>query len=600
MKTQKIAKACAGALLAWGGCTVALAQATSPSVNHGVVGWFLNKPDHTYKPSGYVPYPQDADASPPQYDTALILPASLTLSGLTTAGGTPTLLNLVGLSNPVVAPALPSTYVSFPFKTGPQNDADILINQATYSLNNNTLGQNFNVTTTLVDVGGGGAEYPVSQNVDFGSVYDPSFLGFYFINNQQWPMVASTPNFPAAAYYKFPVPLKPNHQYELRTYLAKNTVDDDGKGMMDDLTISMQAVTVNAVDDVNVDFQAQTGGTTASVLANDTILGVATTATNYVVTPKETLPAGVTLHPDGRIEVAPGQPQTYTISYQLCPDYGTNLFGTSFVSNACKTAKAQVSLIGAPPPPTVSISCTPSVLVDSAGSVATCTITADTVVTNPLTVQITPPTGSSRYQTTCTNPQTIAGGADSTSCTITATPNAVPGDGTVNASMSLLADSAYVIGTGTATVAVQDDDVPLLVDGRVVGGPATLPANLVGQTVSLTLHCTPDPAAPETVVLTIAADGMLSMTAPSSTYATSTCNPALAESMPTLPAPPGYQWLPSVVLPAAGNSNFHVTLTLSRVAAAPTPVPVLGQLALVLLGLFTAAVGAVRLRNMRV
>ena len=580
-----------GILLSVGASTGVFAQTQALETNWPVVGWFSNKPTGTLKPSGgEVPYPQDADANPVEYDTRLILPSTITIHGLTpppSGLNTPTLLYFSGLPNPDTSPN--PSYLAYPFKTGPQNDADILINQATYSLDDLNYGQDFNVTATLYDATTQ-QEYPLSKNVKFSEVYDPNWQGFQFINNQQWPMSPSAPHFAADA-YKFPVPLKPNHDYELRTYLAKNSTSSSGFGMMDDMVIYIQAVKAEANDDPNVDLPAATGGSTpTSVVTNDKLANVLVNpaASNYVVTPVGTLPAGVTLLPNGVIQVAPAQPQTYTIPYQLCPNYGPTLFGASFQSNACKTATAQVTLVGTPLPPTVSITCSPAIP-DSVGPAAVCTVKADTVVTNPLTVRLAPPTSNGRYQTDCSTSIQIPGGADQATCNITAVPNNIPGDGNVTATITLEADAAYVIGTGSASVTVQDDDLSIV--GSVQGAPAAFPPALVGQTVNYSLTCAPGTATPVSGQLTIGANGQLS--APSTHVDPGTvCTGMTVDGIGQLPAAPaGYTWTSAVATTGASNA-FVVTLVMAPGnPPVTTPVPTLQAWGLALLSLLVVGWG---------
>ena len=600
MRARKIGHLSVGVLAALVASTGALAQNQAITQNHAAVGWFSNQPVGTYGPAGGgVAYPQDADASPVQYDTRLILPGLLTVNGLT-AYGTQSFLTFSGL--PDSPPSLGANYVAYPFKTGVQPDADILINQATYSLNNNGYGQNFNVTATLVDVDSGGTEYPLSENVTLQQVYDPGFAGFQFINNQQWPMTPSTPHFPGSA-YKLPVPLKPNHSYELRTYLSRNVAGGDDRGMMDDFTIYMQAVTVDAQNDANVNLPANAGGDAPSVLTNDTMFGVAVdttalpTARNYTVTPVGTLPAGVTLQSNGVIHVNAGQPQTYSIPYSLCPKYGDNLFGSTFQSNACKTATALVTLVGAPLPPTVSVSCTPATIADSQGAASVCTISADTVVTNPLSVKLTPPATNSRYQSDCASPIVIPGGSNQATCNVTAVPNDVPGDGSATATITLVADAAYTIGTGTASVDVQDDDLSIF--GSVQGAPATFPPALVGQTVNYSLTCAPGAATPASGQLTIGAAGQLSAPATHVPPGTS-CTSMTVDGVAQLPAAPAnYEWKSSTATLSGANA-FAVTLVLAPKAQPvtdATPVPTLNSIGLALLSLLAAGFGAFVLRR---
>lgn len=111
----------------------------------------------------------------------------------------------------------------------------------------------------------------------------------------------------------------------------------------------------------------------------------------------------------------------------------------------------------------VTLQCTPAALVDADANVATCTVTLDQPApAGGLAVALTPPAGDPRYSTTCGASISIAAGVTSAQCTITATPNTVPGDGNVNADISLATPGAlddYELGTPTsASVLIQNDD----------------------------------------------------------------------------------------------------------------------------------------------
>lgn len=112
-------------------------------------------------------------------------------------------------------------------------------------------------------------------------------------------------------------------------------------------------------------------------------------------------------------------------------------------------------------PPSITLACTPTSLVDSVGSESVCTVTSDTTApTGGLAVMVQVPAVNPRYNSTCASPLVIAAGQASAQCTITATPNTVVGDGSVSAVITLQADSAYTIGAAnSATVAVNDDDI---------------------------------------------------------------------------------------------------------------------------------------------
>ncbi|QMV74452.1 IPTL-CTERM sorting domain-containing protein [Comamonas piscis] len=113
--------------------------------------------------------------------------------------------------------------------------------------------------------------------------------------------------------------------------------------------------------------------------------------------------------------------------------------------------------------PLVNLSCTPSSLVDAASQVATCTISLSAPApASGSSITLTPPAGSTRYTSSCSSPVVIAAGATESSCTITATPNTVVGDGSVTALVQLLAGSGYALGPNSqASVQVNDDDLPI-------------------------------------------------------------------------------------------------------------------------------------------
>ncbi len=118
-----------------------------------------------------------------------------------------------------------------------------------------------------------------------------------------------------------------------------------------------------------------------------------------------------------------------------------------------------------PKQPVLTVACTPSALNDSPGNVATCTVTSDDPApAGGLSVALTPPAADPRYTTSCASPLTIDAGKTTATCTITATDNTVVGDGSVNATLTLLAGTGYTLGaTPSATVTINDDDKPPVV-----------------------------------------------------------------------------------------------------------------------------------------
>lgn len=367
--------------------------------------------------------------------------------------------------------------------------------------------------------------------------------------------------------------------------------------------------------------------------------------------------------------------------------------------------------------PKISLQCQPSPLADAANQVAECKVVSDSPMVSALDIPLSALPASARYSSDCGASLTIPAGSDtSNSCTITATPNTVAGDGNATATLSIdssaLPAQFATITTGTAAVEIQDNDlaitgtvqgaptpfpaslagqnvnyslscspgaatpasgqlligangqltaapateVPagttcsaivvdpvsqlpapppgyewqsasgaangsnafavtlvmapiaqkaLTVSGSVTGGPSTLPASLVGQTVTLTLNCTPAAAVPATVDLTIGASGTLSSATQPTVPAGSTCTPTLASATPSLPLPTGYAWLPSTVTPASGYTSFNVTLAMAATTTPPpvagaTPVPTLSEWALALMATVLAGLAAMRLRKRKV
>ena len=114
--------------------------------------------------------------------------------------------------------------------------------------------------------------------------------------------------------------------------------------------------------------------------------------------------------------------------------------------------------------PSVGVSCTPNSLVDADSQVAVCTITSDVPApAGGMTIRLTSPISGPRFSTTCGNSAVIEAGSSSTTCTITATPNTVAGDGSVDATLTVLdADAStsvpYTVSTRSANVSITDDD----------------------------------------------------------------------------------------------------------------------------------------------
>ncbi len=85
------------------------------------------------------------------------------------------------------------------------------------------------------------------------------------------------------------------------------------------ITVTVIAATIDAVDDSSPSINGSTGGTTPSVLINDTLNGQPVNPSDVTLTPGTSPNPGLTMNPDGTITVAPGTPAgTYTYPYQIC------------------------------------------------------------------------------------------------------------------------------------------------------------------------------------------------------------------------------------------------------------------------------------------
>lgn len=129
--------------------------------------------------------------------------------------------------------------------------------------------------------------------------------------------------------------------------------------------------------------------------------------------------------------------------------------------------------------PVLSLSCTPSTLADAENQVATCQVTLSTAAgPGGVSVALVPPPASDRYTTTCASPLVVPAGATTASCTVTAVPNTVVGDGNVQAILSLVAGGGYELGTAQAVVTITDNDGAKPVPALGSFGTALLTAGL--------------------------------------------------------------------------------------------------------------------------
>ena len=359
-----------------------------PEVNHNVGGWMSNRPfgtptadSYVCSPGGTAPVTGPGNVALPvadRYDGAMITPGDLAVSDISKLVPVVPPLSLVSFDNLDLSAEI---YVDYPFTTtGTFPDRDVVLNQAFYSMNQGPAryGSQFHVRMVLVD---GTNEYPLGGTTPVGAAAALSPDGIYFfVSNQTWPLTGAaspittigctafgkTADQGIAGTVQVPVPLQPGHAYALRAYIGLDANATDRKAMMDDVMLFMQTVAVTASNDGLLpggavdpaySFAALNGGTTPSVLANDTVNAAdATTvpAANLALT-QVSADLGLTLNPDGTIAVAPGQAGTKTLTYRLCPNYGTVVPG--FQSAACKTAVAPGPMTGPgvviPPVPTL-------------------------------------------------------------------------------------------------------------------------------------------------------------------------------------------------------------------------------------------------------
>ncbi|QMV74884.1 hypothetical protein HS961_19710 [Comamonas piscis] len=123
-------------------------------------------------------------------------------------------------------------------------------------------------------------------------------------------------------------------------------------------------------------------------------------------------------------------------------------------------------------PPMASIQCDQAQLLDSEGQVSLCTVSLSRPAEVALSILLTTTGDAGRYSG-CAGPLEIAVGASTASCTITATPNTVKGDGQVSVSVAIAPaanadDYSLQAGASVAAIEVTNDDGAL-------AAPAVLP-----------------------------------------------------------------------------------------------------------------------------
>ncbi|MBW8849145.1 MAG: OmpA family protein, partial [Xanthomonadales bacterium] len=241
------------------------------------------------------------------------------------------------------------------------------------------------------------------------------------------------------------------------------------------VTVTVGAAVIDAVDDTFPPVSGVGGGTTGSVLGNDTLNGVAVTPADITLTPGVApTPAtgSITMNPDGTITIAAGtEAGTYTYPYTICE---------ALNPANCDTAVATVIVSAQPGLTLDKIAGTPT------ANVAGATIAYSFVVTNTGNVTVTglaindakldaaavcpATTLAPGASTTCTGTHTItqaevdAGTVDNTA-TATGT---LPGNGGTTVSppdstSTPIAQTPAISATKTATLTT-DNGVPALAD----------------------------------------------------------------------------------------------------------------------------------------
>lgn len=124
-------------------------------------------------------------------------------------------------------------------------------------------------------------------------------------------------------------------------------------------------------------------------------------------------------------------------------------------------------------PPTASILCDKTQLLDSDGQTASCTLRLSRPAQAALTIVLSTSGDTARYSG-CAGPLEIAEGASTASCTVTAIANTVGGDGQVSVSVAIApaanaGDYSLLAGTSVATIQIADDD-------KEVAAPVLIPA----------------------------------------------------------------------------------------------------------------------------
>ncbi|MGC4040094.1 MAG: gliding motility-associated C-terminal domain-containing protein [Flavobacterium sp.] len=173
---------------------------------------------------------------------------------------------------------------------------------------------------------GGNTNFNVLTNDNtFGNPLDPSDVvitstptAFLTVNANGSVTVA--PNTPAGTYtinYTICFGSSKTAQTNRNKYKTNNQVN--AASYCDSAIVTVCVTTIDAVNDGPTNINGIPGGSTPSVLANDTVNGSTPATTSNVTLTPVTVPNGLTLNPDGTVTVAPNTPAgTYPVVYQIC------------------------------------------------------------------------------------------------------------------------------------------------------------------------------------------------------------------------------------------------------------------------------------------
>ncbi|WP_316805271.1 gliding motility-associated C-terminal domain-containing protein, partial [Pedobacter nototheniae] len=149
-------------------------------------------------------------------------------------------------------------------------------------------------------------------------------------------------------------------------------------------TVTVNPPAIVASNDMPPAIGGGNGGTTPSVLDNDTLNGNPVSPTTVTLTPGTSPQAGISMNPDGTVAVAPNTPAgTYTYPYTICDKVNPN---------NCSTASTTITVT---PPAIVASNDTPPAIGGGNGGVTPSVLDNDTLNGNPVsltTVTLTPGT----------------------------------------------------------------------------------------------------------------------------------------------------------------------------------------------------------------